>query len=77
MGPEGFVIEEFSAEGEVRLGDGATAAGVESVNGGIETGSDVTVDGGISVVNGEIEVVCEFCSTDYHFKPHEFDDHKH
>ena len=26
------------------------------------------------VVDGEIEVVCEFCSTDYHFKPHEFDD---
>ena len=24
------------------------------------------------VVDGEIEVVCEFCSTDYHFKPHEF-----
>jgi molecular chaperone Hsp33 len=29
------------------------------------------------VVDGEIEVVCEFCSTDYHFKPHEFDDHSH
>lgn len=29
------------------------------------------------VVDGEIEVVCEFCSSDYHFKPHEFDDHKH
>jgi molecular chaperone Hsp33 len=27
------------------------------------------------VVDGEIEVVCEFCSTDYHFRPHEFDDH--
>lgn len=26
------------------------------------------------VVDGEIEVVCEFCSADYHFKPHEFDD---
>lgn len=25
------------------------------------------------VVDGEIEVVCEFCSTAYHFKPHEFD----
>ncbi|MDB5560810.1 MAG: Hsp33 family molecular chaperone [Hyphomicrobiales bacterium] len=24
-------------------------------------------------VNGEIEVVCEFCSTAYHFKPHEFE----
>jgi molecular chaperone Hsp33 len=29
------------------------------------------------VVDGEIEVVCEFCSTDYHFKPHEFEDHSH
>ena len=29
------------------------------------------------VVDGEIEVVCEFCSADYHFKPHEFDDHRH
>jgi molecular chaperone Hsp33 len=29
------------------------------------------------VVDGEIEVVCEFCSADYHFKPHEFDDIKH
>lgn len=29
------------------------------------------------VVNGEIEVVCEFCSADYHFKPHEFEDHTH
>ena len=29
------------------------------------------------VVDGEIEVVCEFCSSDYHFKPHEFDDHSH
>lgn len=27
------------------------------------------------VVDGEIEVVCEFCSADYHFKPHEFEDH--
>ncbi|HEV2514402.1 MAG TPA: Hsp33 family molecular chaperone [Devosia sp.] len=27
------------------------------------------------VVDGEIEVVCEFCSADYHFKPHEFDEH--
>jgi len=26
------------------------------------------------VVDGEIEVVCEFCSSDYHFYPHEFDD---
>ena len=26
------------------------------------------------VVDGEIEVVCEFCSTDYHFKPSEFDE---
>ena len=26
------------------------------------------------VVDGEIEVVCEFCSADYHFKPHEFGD---
>jgi molecular chaperone Hsp33 len=25
-------------------------------------------------VDGEIEVVCEFCSADYHFKPHEFDE---
>ena len=24
-------------------------------------------------VEGEIEVVCEFCSADYHFKPHDFD----
>jgi molecular chaperone Hsp33 len=24
-------------------------------------------------VEGEIEVVCEFCSTAYHFKPHEFE----
>jgi molecular chaperone Hsp33 len=24
------------------------------------------------VVDGEIEVVCEFCSADYHFRPHEF-----
>ena len=29
------------------------------------------------VVDGEIEVVCEFCSADYHFKPHEFEDMKH
>ena len=29
------------------------------------------------VVDGEIEVVCEFCSSDYHFKPHEFEDHRH
>jgi molecular chaperone Hsp33 len=29
------------------------------------------------VVDGEIEVVCEFCSADYHFKPHEFDDTRH
>ena len=26
------------------------------------------------VVDGEIEVVCEFCSADYHFQPHEFED---
>lgn len=26
------------------------------------------------LVDGEIEVVCEFCSADYHFKPHEFGD---
>ncbi len=25
------------------------------------------------VVDGEIEVVCEFCSADYHFKPQEFE----
>jgi len=25
-------------------------------------------------VDGEIEVVCEFCSSAYHFKPHEFDE---
>jgi len=24
-------------------------------------------------VEGEIEVVCEFCSTAYHFSPHQFD----
>jgi molecular chaperone Hsp33 len=29
------------------------------------------------VVNGEIEVVCEFCSADYHFTPHDFDDVTH
>lgn len=32
------------------------------------------------VVDGEIEVVCEFCSADYHFKPHEFEEspsHQH
>jgi molecular chaperone Hsp33 len=28
-------------------------------------------------VDGEIEVVCEFCSTAYHFKPHEFEDDEH
>ncbi|MBN9310956.1 Hsp33 family molecular chaperone [Devosia sp.] len=27
------------------------------------------------VIGGEIEVVCEFCSADYHFKPPEFEDH--
>ena len=32
---------------------------------------------GEMVVNGEIEVVCEFCSADYHFKPHEFGDTHH
>ena len=29
------------------------------------------------VVNGEIEVVCEFCSADYHFHLHEFDQTQH
>jgi molecular chaperone Hsp33 len=29
------------------------------------------------VVDGEIEVVCEFCSADYHFRPDEFDQHRH
>jgi molecular chaperone Hsp33 len=29
------------------------------------------------VVDGEIEVVCEFCSADYHFRPHEFDETEH
>jgi molecular chaperone Hsp33 len=29
------------------------------------------------VVDGEIEVVCEFCSADYHFKPHDFDETQH
>lgn len=28
-------------------------------------------------VNGEIEVVCEFCSADYHFSPHAFDETTH
>jgi molecular chaperone Hsp33 len=28
-------------------------------------------------VDGEIEVVCEFCSTAYHFKPHEFEPTAH
>jgi molecular chaperone Hsp33 len=28
-------------------------------------------------VDGEIEVVCEFCSAAYHFKPHEFDKETH
>jgi molecular chaperone Hsp33 len=28
-------------------------------------------------VDGEIEVVCEFCSTAYHFNPHQFDDEGH
>jgi molecular chaperone Hsp33 len=28
---------------------------------------------GDMAVNGVIEVVCEFCSTAYHFKPHEFE----
>jgi molecular chaperone Hsp33 len=32
---------------------------------------------GDMVVDGEIEVVCEFCSADYHFKLHEFEDIKH
>jgi molecular chaperone Hsp33 len=25
------------------------------------------------VVDGEIRVVCEFCSSAYHFRPHEFE----
>ncbi len=29
------------------------------------------------VVDGEIEVICEFCSADYHFHPHEFDETTH
>ena len=29
------------------------------------------------LVDGEIEVICEFCSADYHFKPHEFGDEPH
>lgn len=29
------------------------------------------------VVDGEIEVVCEFCSADYHFHPHEFEETEH
>jgi molecular chaperone Hsp33 len=28
-------------------------------------------------VNGEIEVICEFCSADYHFHPHDFDQTRH
>jgi molecular chaperone Hsp33 len=28
-------------------------------------------------VDGEIEVVCEFCSTAYHFNPHQFDTTEH
>jgi molecular chaperone Hsp33 len=28
-------------------------------------------------VNGEIEVICEFCSADYHFHPHEFEETRH
>jgi molecular chaperone Hsp33 len=28
-------------------------------------------------VDGEIEVVCEFCSAAYHFKPHEFEPSEH
>jgi len=28
-------------------------------------------------VDGEIEVVCEFCSTAYHFNPHQFEDDSH
>ncbi|MDR3476323.1 MAG: Hsp33 family molecular chaperone [Devosia sp.] len=28
-------------------------------------------------VDGEIEVVCEFCSTAYHFNPHQFDESEH
>ncbi len=34
--------------------------------------------GEVVLVDGEIEVICEFCSADYHFKLHEFeDDHVH
>ena len=29
------------------------------------------------VVDGEIEVICEFCSADYHFKLHEFEQTEH
>ena len=29
------------------------------------------------VVDGEIEVVCEFCSAYYHFRPHDFEETKH
>jgi molecular chaperone Hsp33 len=29
------------------------------------------------VVDGEIEVVCEFCSADYHFQLHEFEETEH
>ena len=28
-------------------------------------------------VDGQIEVVCEFCSADYHFHPHDFEDTQH
>lgn len=28
-------------------------------------------------VDGEIEVICEFCSADYHFKPHELEETGH
>ena len=27
-------------------------------------------------IDGDIEVVCEFCSADYHFRPHEFEDNQ-
>lgn len=29
------------------------------------------------VIDGEIEVVCEFCSADYHFRPHELEETEH
>ena len=32
------------------------------------------LNAGNSDIDGEIEVVCEFCSADYHFRPDEFDE---